>query len=366
MFASPSFRAQWWQRLATLKAGDEAGFNRAALDLFAWQFRRNAPYRAWCRAEGVHDPRAVADWRAIPAAPQELFKEKTLYCHPLRTARALYRTSGTTTGKRGLQRLLSTDLYQAAALRTVGTLGFLRSPERVPLLCLTASPGENPHSSLSAMLGFFIAAHGERRRSRFFVEADRLRLDLLGKALKQAEERGTPVGLLGTAFSFVHLLDSDLGTLRLPIKLPKGSFLMETGGFKGRSREVAKPRLYRDLAARLGLPASSLWNEYGMTELSSQAYSRGPAGEHRVPPWTRVVPIDPATGKAQPKGRKGLLRWLDLANVDGVLALDTADLGTAATQDYQRFKLIGRLPQLPRRGCSLDAEELQTPTQAQT
>ncbi len=357
MFSSPSSRAHWWRRLAALQPGDEAGFEAAALELFAWQFARNAPYQAWCRASGVSEAESLTSWQAIPAAPQELFKEKTLFCHPAKAARAVYRTSGTTTGKRGLQRLLFPDLYRAAALRIASTLGPLaKTPKRLPLLCLTPSPEENPHSSLAAMLGFFIAARGDRRRSRFFVEGDRLLLDPLAEALKRAEMEGRPIGLLGTAFSFVHFLDSGLG----PFRLPPGSFLLETGGFKGRSREVAKPRLYRDLAARLGLPAASLWNEYGMTELSSQAYASGPAGEHRAPPWTRVVPIDPRTGKIAPKGRKGLLRWLDLANVDGVLALETADLGlaTAGKGHYQQFKLIGRLPQLPRRGCSLDAEEL--------
>ncbi|HEY8966439.1 MAG TPA: acyl-protein synthetase [Candidatus Methylacidiphilales bacterium] len=355
MFADPSFRARWSRRLAALRPEDEAGFNQAALELFAWQFARNAPYRAWCRAEGVASLAAVTDWRAIPAAPQELFKEKTLFCHPAKAATALYRTSGTTTGKRGMQRLLAADLYRAAALRTAGTLGFFAGRKgRLPLLCLTPSPEENPHSSLAAMLGFFVEAHGDRRRSRFFVEGDRLRLDALAGVLAMVEKLDRPVGLLGTAFAFVHLIDSGLG----PFRLPKGSFLMETGGFKGRSREVPKGELYRALGKLLGLPAAALWNEYGMTELSSQAYASGPAGEHRVSPWARVVPFDPATGRPLPKGRKGLLRWIDLANVDGVLALDTADLGIATAKDYRSFKLIGRLPSLPKRGCSLDAEEL--------
>ncbi|SDU23670.1 Acyl-protein synthetase, LuxE [Verrucomicrobium sp. GAS474] len=358
MFLTPSLRAAWWRRIAALKGGDDVGFNQAALELFAWQFSKNAPYRTWCRAEGVDSPKAILSWREIPSAPQELFKRKTLFCHPAKSARALYRTSGTTTGRKGMQRLLFTDLYRASALAAaelVGPFSMPGLPKRLPLLCLAPSPEENPHSSLSAMLGFFIEARGDRRHSRFFVEGDRLRLDALARALKQAEERQTPVGILGTAFAFVHLIDAGLG----PFRLPEGSFLMETGGFKGRSREVAKPLLYQELSKLLGLPLPSLWNEYGMTELSSQAYAQGPVGAHHLPPWTRILPISPVNGKIQTKGRQGLLRWIDLANVDGVLALETADLGLSTINDYQHFRLIGRVPQLPRRGCSLDAEDLQ-------
>jgi hypothetical protein len=168
------------------------------------------------------------------------------------------------------------------------------------------------------------------------------------------EKAKQPVGLLGTAFSFVHVIDAGWE----PLRLPKGSFLLETGGFKGRSREVAKPELYRSLSRLFGVPQRDIWNEYGMTELSSQAYARGAAGEHRLPPWTKLVAVDPATGKVLPPGRRGLARWIDLANVDGVLALETQDLAIRTRADGRAFKLIGRLPNLPRRGCSVPAEDL--------
>jgi hypothetical protein len=161
------------------------------------------------------------------------------------------------------------------------------------------------------------------------------------------------VGLCGTAFSFVHLLDA--WTDFPPLRLPPGSWLLETGGFKGRSREVPKAELYSGLSRHLGVPDAAIWNEYGMSELSSQAYAHGTAGRHVTPPWARVLVCDPATNREVPVGRRGLVRWFDLANVDSVFALQTLDL---AERTPSGFGLIGRLPRTEPRGCSLGTEDL--------
>jgi hypothetical protein len=345
MFARKAFRAGWGERLGALRGEKE--FDCLARELFAWQFAANRPYRTLARSLGA-TPETVASWGEIPAVPQELFKRAALFCHPLAQARHTYHTSGTTTGTPGRQRLLADDLYRWAALRTAATVGPLR--DRQPLFFLTPSPQEKPHSSLSAMFGFFRRAAGAGG-SQFYMKDDALRLAPLQRALAKAVAQGTPVGLLGTAFAFVHLLDAGLPSLRLP----RGSFLLETGGFKGRSREVAKGELYRALSRQFGVPDRAIWNEYGMTELSSQAYAHGANGEHRTSPWARVVIVDPATGREVAIGQRGLVRWIDLANVDGVLALDTHDL---AVRTRTGFRLLGRLAQLPKRGCSLDAEDL--------
>jgi hypothetical protein len=139
------------------------------------------------------------------------------------------------------------------------------------------------------------------------------------------------------------------------LRLPRGSWLLETGGFKGRSREVSKKELYTRLARIFSLPDSSLWNEYGMSELSSQAYARGVSGLHRTPPWARVLVCDPSTGREVRPGRRGLLRWIDLANIDSVFALQTLDVAERARDG---FRLIGRLPRTEPRGCSLSVEDL--------
>jgi hypothetical protein len=92
-----------------------------------------------------------------------------------------------------------------------------------------------------------------------------------------------------------------------------------------------------------------------MSELSSQAYARGTEGLHQTPPWARVLVVDPATGREVRVGQKGLVRWIDLANTDSVMALQTLDL---AERTPHGFRLIGRLPRTEPRGCSLSAEDL--------
>jgi hypothetical protein len=161
------------------------------------------------------------------------------------------------------------------------------------------------------------------------------------------------VAICGTAFSFVHLLDA--WAALPPLALPPGSWLLETGGFKGRSREVPKRELYAGMTRLFGVADRAIWNEYGMSELSSQAYAHGTAGLHRSPAWARVVVCDPATGREVAIGRRGLVRWFDLANVDSAFVLQTLDL---AERTRDGFRLIGRLPRTEPRGCSLGTEDL--------
>ena len=115
-----------------------------------------------------------------------------------------------------------------------------------------------------------------------------------------ALEGGQPVGLLGTAFSFVHLLDHIEGIGRRG-SLPKGSRVMETGGYKGRSREMPKRQLHEMITKLLGVAKPGIVTEYGMSELSSQAYERG--GIFQFPPWARGQVVSPETGAEAGEGR---------------------------------------------------------------
>jgi hypothetical protein len=172
--------------------------------------------------------------------------------------------------------------------------------------------------------------------------------------LERLEPVTQPVCLAGTAFHFVNLID---GGLRF--QLPPGSCVMETGGFKGRSREVAKPELYRLIQRHLAVPPSRIFNEYGMTELSSQFYDQTlalgqPTHRKRMHPWTRVTAIDPQTGTEAGPGQPGLLRIHDLANLWSVACLQTQDWGRV---DGLEFEILGRAVGAEPRGCSLNAEE---------
>jgi hypothetical protein len=175
---------------------------------------------------------------------------------------------------------------------------------------------------------------------------------------------------LGTAFSFVHLLDF-MVERNLRIGLPAGSCVMETGGYKNRSRSMPKAELHALITEHLGVPPDNIICEYGMSELSSQAYSLGaPASSRRFypgatkelagetpalpgfhfPPWARAQIISPETGREVADGETGLIRVFDLANVFSVAAIQTEDLGVRRGDG---FKLIGRAQMAEPRGCSL-------------
>jgi hypothetical protein len=135
---------------------------------------------------------------------------------------------------------------------------------------------------------------------------------------------------------------------------------MDTGGYKGRSREVAEDELRRLYHELLGIPLTHCVNEYGMTEMCSQFYDsslrdhvRGRERDRRkiVPPWVRTRVVDPETLLPVAEGTTGLLQHFDLANVNSVMAIQTEDLGFAAGDDG--FQLLGRVPGASPRGCSI-------------
>jgi len=339
-FALPAHRLAWAKLL--LAPLDDARFDALARELFAWQFSRVLPFRRLCQAHGV-TPRTLTNFRDIPAMPQQVFKREKLFAHGARRPGAIYETSGTTTGRPGRQHLLAPDLYKFVALAGAQRAGLLDG--RAELHFLTPSPQAAPHSSLSAMFGFW--------RGTFWVKHDGFDFTGLRERLTAAILDDQPIGLAGAAFAFVHLLED--WDSYAPLRLPRGSWVLETGGFKGRSREIPKAELYGNIARVLGVPDRAIWNEYGMSELSSQAYARGPHGRHAVPPWARVLVVDPKTNREVRVGQRGLVRWIDLANVDSVLAVQTLDL---AERTAGGFRLSGRLPRTEARGCSLSADDL--------
>ncbi len=346
-FALPAVRRAWTRQL--LGPMDETKWDQLARELFAWQFARVPAYRRLCLTHGVA-PESLASWRNIPAVPQQLFKQTMLYAHGSASPAAIYVTSGTTTGQPGRQHLLSTDIYRAVSVEGARRIGLFALVDFLHFL--TPSPAEAPYSSLNAMFGFWQKKHGAKR-GRFWLKDQGIDFGALRQMLAASIKAGKRVGIAGTAFSFVHLIDAWAGLP--PLRLPRGSWLLETGGFKGRSREVSKAELYAQLARTFGVRDVDIYNEYGMSELSSQAYTHGTRGGHDLPPWARVLVVDPATNREVRLGQKGLVRWIDLANVDSVLALQTLDL---AERTSLGFRLIGRLPRTEPRGCSLSAEDL--------
>ena len=335
------------QLLAFIRNGS-GNFAELALAVFAFQRAHNPPYRTFCDRRPP-----VTRWEEIPAVPTSAFKDFAVASFPIAMAAAEFHTSGTTTATAGKHYLKSLDLYDAASQPNFAA-HLLPDGASLPVLALMPSPADAPHSSLAHMLGVVAG-----KDSEFFVEHDTLLLERLTQRLCEMQWSSQPVLLLGTAFAFVHLFDHLAET---HFDLPAGSRAMETGGFKGRSRTVTKPELYRLFTQQLGIPAHHIVNEYGMTELSTQFYDAtlrlGRQSDCKdVPPWARVAIIDPATGTPAPVGARGLIRVYDLANLWSALCIQTEDLGVAHADGT--FAMVGRVAGAEVRGCSLNAEAFQ-------
>jgi len=342
--------SQLQSRLLAFITHGHGEFDALAAEVFAFQFERNPVYRAFCERQSV-TPATLTDWRQIPAVPTSAFKELPLACFPIAEAVAEFYTSGTTQEKAGKHYFQTLDLYHAAMLPSFREHLLSGAPHRLPMYALTPSPVEEPHSSLAHMLGVVMRELGGDD-SEFFVEAGHLQIERLVHVLCAAQWEHQPVCLLGTAFAFVHLLDH-CAKAQLRLDLPAGSRLMETGGYKGRSREVPKDELYSLITKHLGVPGELIVNEYGMTELSTQFYSR--LGEVKtVPAWVRVLIVDPRSGKEAANQSVGMIRILDLANLWSLSAIQTEDLGIATPAG---FDIVGRATDAEARGCSLRAED---------
>ncbi len=338
---------------------DDTAFDALACDIFAHQFRWNAPYAAYARSLGVGAdalPRRAID---IPAVPAAAFKDAALCTVPPERAALWFETSGTTAnGRSGRHYLETPALYEAALSAGFARLMLGERAETLPLryALLVPDPAERPHSSLGYMMATVTRERGAA--SAWCVHADVLELDRLIAFVQRAHDDGAPVCLATTAFALVALLD-ELDARGRALALPAGSCVMETGGFKGRTRIVARDELYPRAARALALDTAAIVAEYGMTELSSQYYdapaSRTVARRVKAPvPWLRPVVVD-AGGRPVPDGVVGAIRHIDCANRSSVVAIDTEDLGAIVPGG---LLLLGREEGAALRGCSLDAEDL--------
>lgn len=333
-------------------------FDALAADLARFQAFHCEGYGRLCAARGV-DAASIAKASDAPAVPTDAFKAARVATFPPEETRFVFRTSGTTVGARGTHEMRTTATYD------MGALAFGRRaltgdlPARPVVLVLGPSPEEAKDSSLTHMIDLFARDLGAAATAKdtYFVQGGVIDVTALDQRVARLlASGGPPVLLLATSFALVHFLD---GLGDATFSLPAGSRVMQTGGFKGKSREVDAAELTREVARVFGVRESHVVGEYGMTELSSQFYEMtiagGARGVYAEPPWARVVPVDPETLAPVAQGEVGIARVEDLLNVESAFAVQTAD---RARRVPGGFELLGRAPGAAPRGCSIALDEM--------
>jgi hypothetical protein len=330
------------------------GFDELALAIAAFQLEHVEPVRRLAAARGFDAGRARSI-DELPALPVDAFKLRRVAAHRPELDVRIFRTSGTTQGgeRRGEHAFRTLDTYRAASIDW-GLAHLARGIRPARLLVLAPSSRELDDSSLSFMIDSMAAALGISPKHLVSIERG-LDFEAFEAEAGACAEAGAPVLVLGTSFAYVYLLDALAGSSR---PLPLESRAMITGGFKGRTREVPEAELRAEVARALGLEAMQLVGEYGMTELSSQLWEpslEGRAGRFRAPAWLKVDAVDPDSLEPVAAGELGIARFVDLANVDSAIAVQTVDRVRIVDGEVELF---GRAPGAPPRGCSLAIDEL--------
>ena len=355
------------QRVSAFITRSEESFDALARDVFAFQYQRVLPFQRLCDHRGI-TPESLDpfDWTRIPAVPVMAFRHQKLHAAE---AREIFRSSGTTGGQqeRSVHYHPFPALYRQVIDATFADacLPADRAPGRRPMLSLVPSRTTVPDSSLGFMC--------EHILNQFGAPDSVVALGNAGLDPDAANGwvdglRGRPGTVLTTAFALSYWLEA-LESSGLKKELPLGSTLFETGGFKGRVRELQREELLGRVHRLLGLPSEAVVREYGMTELTGHFYTDVLRGGHPdrfvVPPFMRVRMLEPETLTEVPAGEPGLVSFFDLSNVGSAIHVITQDLGILdsprSEKDATGFFLLGRATDAQLRGCSLTAEELSAP-----
>ena len=352
------------RRFARGEPGDD--FERLGLELARFQARNSPGFARLVRARGSGLDRLDG----VPGVPCDAFRLTRVAVHPPELDEVRFATSGTT-GAPGLHCMRTTRTYRELALASGARALTSGWDGPCVVVALARSPGRPSSSSLGFMMRAMIEAFDGRALGesgkfdpdapgRWLVGDGGLDVAGLAFAAELARARGEPLLVLATAFALVALLDA-LG--RKTMDAPERTIVMQTGGFKGRTREVAPELLRAEVARAFGIEPWRIIGEYGMTELTSQLYERRtPALErasgHSIylePPWLRVIPVDPVTLEPVAPGELGIARIVDLGNVDSAVVVIAEDL---VRRSGGGIELHGRRAGAPPRGCSLSVEAL--------
>lgn len=311
-----------------LRADDHAAFEAAALEVFRRQAAECPPYGRYLALIGV-DPSGVDALHRIPFLPIELFKSHDVYCGTT-PPEAIFTSSATTGMTPSRHAMRSLALYEQAFRLSFST--FYGDPARWSLYALLPNYLRRKGSSLVYMADRLI---GDCGSGGFY-------LDDCDALLRDMAADTKPKILLGVSYALWDLAERYAPQLH-------DTIVMETGGMKGYREEIPKEEFHRILCRAFGVEA--IHSEYGMAELTSQAYSAG-GNRFRCPPWMRVLtrdindPFD-----LHPAGRRGGLNLIDLANFHSCAFIQTQDAGRVYADGS--FEVEGRIDRAEIRGCNL-------------
>jgi phenylacetate-coenzyme A ligase PaaK-like adenylate-forming protein len=312
-------------------------FWETTLRVFNHQYGNNNIYNEFATLLG-RDGSRVKSFSDIPFLPVEFFRNHKIITGE-RPVEMIFESSGTTGVNPGKHYVSDLRLYEATFLRTFRL--FYGEPKNWMIIALLPSYIEREGSSLVYMADKLIKE--SRYPASGFYKG---RIDSLLDTIKKGKEEGVNILLLGVSFALLDLAENESPDL-------SGVIIMETGGMKGRRKELTRSELHTVLKKKLNV--NSIHSEYGMTELMSQAYSAGD-GIFYCPPWMKVLitdPQDPLTLYDQ-SGKTGGINIIDLANLNSCSFIATGDLGKL--HEDGGFEVLGRFDNSDIRGCNLMAE----------
>ena len=311
----------------------EASFNAAALAVFKHQFEHNSVYRSFCDLLYKH-PSDVHTIEQIPFLPIEFFKTHTI-ASTNKAAEAIFTSSGTTGSVVSKHHVSDLNVYKHSFRK--GFQSFYGAIEEYTVLALLPSYLEREGSSLVYMANDMIA-QSKQPQSGFYLHD----LEALKDTLLKLEAKGQKTLLMGVSYALLDLIEAHSFKL-------KHTTVMETGGMKGQRKELVKSELHTIL--KHGFGVNKIHSEYGMTELLSQAYSKGD-GIFNTPPWMKILTRDPEDALSiQPIGKSGGVNIIDLANINSCAFIATQDLGKIHSNGT--FEILGRFDESDIRGCNL-------------
>jgi phenylacetate-coenzyme A ligase PaaK-like adenylate-forming protein len=316
------------------KIGDRNTFRAAALEVFQFQAKHTPVYRDYL-ATLRKDPALVKEIEDIPFLPVEFFKSHLVIEEGLE-AEVIFESSGTTGTIPSRHHVADAALYRESFLRTF--YSFYGSPEELCILALLPSYLEREASSLVYMMDHLIrwTKHPD---SGFYLN----NLGELSTILQKRNNDQQATLLVGVSFALLDLAE------QYPLEFWSNISVMETGGMKGRRKELIRSELHEQLQSAFDL--ETIHSEYGMTELLSQAYSGG-EGLFQCPPWMKVLIRDPNDPLSMlTPGNSGGINIIDLANIHSCSFIATGDLGKV--YDDGLFEVLGRFDQSDIRGCNL-------------